>query len=101
MRKLHGIRNKENLHHVSTTYFIGSKNEIRYYTDNTTGRNYAEGCFEWIECVQDFMYKEWFLLGKNDIKNDDAYCETEEQISRHFGIFFVKRNLCEPFLCRD
>lgn len=89
MRKLHGIRNKERLSRFDTTYFVGNRNEIRYYKDTTTKRVYAEACFEYVECIKDFMYKEWFQLSKNDIKDDDAITITEKNINMHFGYFGV------------
>ena len=92
MRKLRGIRKHPNeLSFQSKTLFVGNKNEIWYYTDFQTGRNYARARFEWCDCINSWMSDEWWQLSKEDIKDDDAFARTEKEINMYFGYFGVEK----------
>lgn len=66
---------------------MGNQNEIQYYTDWTTGRNYARARFDYNGSCNSFMHDEWFQLNKEDIKNEDALLCTETKINAYFGYF--------------
>jgi len=93
MRKLRVKKNPEKLSCQSKTVFLGNKNEILYYTDWTTGKNYARAKFDYSEDWNRYLYDEWFLLSKEDIKDDDALSQTEIKINAYFGYFASKRKI--------
>lgn len=90
MRKLQITKSKERLFKRSTTIFVGNRNEIRYYVEPLTSRNYCEACFDYNETTKRFMYTAWYQLNKNDIKDEDAQLKTELEINMDFGYFQYK-----------
>ena len=74
----------------STTYFIGNRNQIRYYVDTLTDRNYCEARFDYDETTKRFRRTAWYQLNKNDIKDEDAQLKTELEINMDFGYFQFK-----------
>lgn len=92
MRKLRGIPKSSNAMSFQTrTVFVGNKNEIWYYTDFQTGRNYALARFEWTDCINSWLYDEWYQLSKEDIKDDEAFARIEKEINSDFGYFGVEK----------
>lgn len=90
MKKLKSPKSKERLITRSTTYFIGNRNEIRYYVDTLTDRNFCEACFDYNETAKRFRRTAWYQLNKNDIKDEDVQLKTELEINMDFGYFQYK-----------
>lgn len=88
MRKINR-KNPDKLSFKSRTLFIGNKNEVWYYTDWNTGRNYARARFEYWEGQNTWTYDEWWQLSKDDIKDEDAFLQTEKEINKFFGYFDI------------
>lgn len=91
MRSLLDGKDASQLSLQSKEFFIGNKNEIWYYTDWKTGRNYARARFEWDGT--DWRFDCWYLLNHNDIKDDEAFTNTAIAINRDFG--YVARRVNE------
>ena len=92
MRKINR-KNAEGLSFQTREIFVGNKNQIQYYTDWSNGRNYARARFEWSDALQDWLHDEWWQLGKDDIKDDDAFARTSKTINRFFGYFSIPRKV--------
>lgn len=90
MKKLKSPKSKERLFTRSTTFFIGNRNQIRYYVDTLTDRNYCEARFDYDETAKRFRRTAWYQLNKNDIKDEDAQMKTELEINMDFGYFRYK-----------
>lgn len=92
MRKIHKHPKKENLYHITTTLFIGNKNQIEYYRDKETGRTYAKAKFDYMEESKLYLYEEWWQIAKADIKDEESQTRTEKEICFHFGWISIERN---------
>lgn len=90
MKKLQGTKDKARLFTRSTTYFIGNRNQIRYYVDTLTDRNYCEARFDYDETTKRFGRSSWYQLNKNDVRDEDAQMKTELKINADFGYFQIK-----------
>ena len=94
MRKLNIGKNPEELSLQTKEFFVGNKNEIWYYTDWNTNRDYARARFEWSDTLNTWTYDEWWQLSKADIKNEESQIETSKAINRYFGYFAIEKKWC-------
>lgn len=90
MKKLKKPKSKALFFTRSTTFFIGNRNQIRYYVDTLTDRNYCEALFDYDETAKRFLRTSWYQLNKNDINDEDAQIKTELKINADFGYFQIK-----------
>ena len=93
MKKLTNRKNPKELSCHSHTFFLGNKNEIWWYTDWTTNRNYARGLFNYDPSTETFRDDEWFSISKADIKDEEAQMNTEKKICAYFGWYARERKL--------
>ena len=87
MKKLNVRKDAGKLSLQNRTFFMGNKNEILYYTDWQSGRNYARARFDFMDSCKTFEHDVWFQLNRDDIKDEDALTRTEMKINAYFGYF--------------
>ena len=92
MRKINKRPKRENLYHLTTTLFIGNKNQIEYYRDKDSERIYAKAKFDYMEESKLYLYEEWFQISKADIKDEEAQTRTEKEICFYFGWMSIEIN---------
>ena len=90
MKKLKNAKSKKRLFTRETTYFVGNHNKIQYYIDISTGRLYAQACFDYNETTYKFQNIAWFQLNQEDLKNEEAQLKTELEIIRYLGYINIK-----------